>query len=280
MPEAIRGLLIAAQARLSGESVRLESELLLAHALDRPRAWLYAHLDDRPSHASSQHFDALIEARAQGRPVAYLLGQREFWSLPLRITPDVLIPRPETERLVELALARIDAEGGTEVADLGTGSGAIALAIAHTRPQVRVLATDVGATALAVARDNAVRLGLANVAFAEGDWCAALGTRRFDLIVSNPPYIRADDRHLEQGDLRFEPRAALASGDDGLDAIRSIVGAASRHLNPGGWLLLEHGAQQGAAVRTLLVAAGFVNTETACDLAGHERVTCASAKRE
>ncbi|MGA8278017.1 MAG: peptide chain release factor N(5)-glutamine methyltransferase [Rhodanobacteraceae bacterium] len=278
MPDDIRGLLIAAQSRLPGESVRLESELLLAHALDRSRAWLYAHLDDRPAHASSHRFGALIEARAQGRPVAYLLGQREFWSLPLRVTPDVLIPRPETERLVELALAHIDAEAGTDVADLGTGSGAIALAIAHSRPQLRVFATDVSAAALAVARDNADRLGLANIAFAEGEWCAPLGSRCFDLIVSNPPYIRLNDRHLDQGDLRFEPRAALVSGDDGLDAIRSIIAAVPRHLNPHRWLLLEHGAEQGAAVRTLLAAAGFANIETACDLAGHERVTGASAK--
>ncbi|MGA9342283.1 MAG: peptide chain release factor N(5)-glutamine methyltransferase [Rhodanobacteraceae bacterium] len=273
MPADIRSLLAAAQSRLPGDSPRLESEVLLAHALARSRSWLYGHLDEQPIRAAREHFNMLIDARYGGRPIAYLLGQREFWSLPIRITPDVLIPRAETERLVELALDRIDNHAGIDVADLGTGSGAIALAIAHERPQVRMLATDLDAAALAVARDNAARLDLAHVEFAAGDWCAALGSRRFDLIVSNPPYVCAEDRHLDQGDLRFEPRSALVSGDDGLDAIRSIVATAPRHLNPGGWLLLEHGQDQADRVREILHQAAFCEIVTETDLAGKDRVS-------
>ncbi|MGN6313584.1 MAG: peptide chain release factor N(5)-glutamine methyltransferase, partial [Rhodanobacteraceae bacterium] len=217
---------------------------------------------------------ALIARRARGEPIAYLIGSRGFHALELRVSPDVLIPRPETELLVELALARIPVDAECRVADLGTGSGAIALSIARERPRARVLATDASGAALAVARDNARRLNLTNVGFAQGDWCAALGDGcDFDLIVSNPPYIAEDDPHLREGDLRFEPRAALASGADGLDAICAIVRDARAHLRGGGWLLLEHGFAQGAQVRALLQESGYREVFTERDLEGRERTT-------
>jgi len=270
----IRQLLAAAATCLAAaESARSEAELLLAAVLDRPRAWLYAHDRDVAPPAVAAGFAALLARRAAGEPLAYLTGKRGFWTLDLAVTPDVLIPRADTERLVELALQRIAPESDAAVADLGTGSGAIALALASERPRARILATDLSAAALGVARTNAARLGIANVEFVRGDWAGALGTRRFALIASNPPYIRADDPHLGQGDLRHEPLSALASGEDGLDAIRAIVAAAPAHLDPGGWLLLEHGYDQGAAVRALLEAHGLVQVATAQDLEARDRVS-------
>jgi release factor glutamine methyltransferase len=205
--------------------------------------------------------------------MAYITGARAFWSLDLGVTPDVLVPRAETELLVELALQRIEAQAQVDIADLGTGSGAIALAIAHERSRAHVLATDASDAALAVARSNATALGLRNVTFAIGDWCAALGTRSFDMIVSNPPYIAHGDAHLARGDLRFEPRAALASGPDGLDAIRAIARDAAAPLRHGGWLLFEHGFEQGDAVRDILQKSGFVELFTAPDIEGRDRVS-------
>jgi len=205
--------------------------------------------------------------------VAYLTGRRGFWSLDLQVTPATLIPRPETELLVELALQRLALAPSLKVADLGTGSGAIALAIAHERPQADVCAVDVSDDALAVASSNALRLGIANVRFLQGSWLAPLSGERFAMIVSNPPYIEADDPHLAQGDLRFEPAGALASGADGLDAIREIVEAARMHLEPGGWLLMEHGWNQGAPVRGLLSAMGYTEVGTFQDLEARDRVS-------
>jgi release factor glutamine methyltransferase len=248
-----------------------DAELLLAHVLDRPRSWLYAHGDAALDATAVTRFEALLARRAQGEPVAYLTGRRGFWRFELAVTPATLIPRPETELLVELALARLPAERALRVADLGTGSGAIALALAFERPRAQVVATDASPDALAVARGNAAALGLANVAFRQGDWFAPLAGERFDLVASNPPYIAAGDPHLAE--LRFEPAAALASGADGLDAIRAIVRDAPAHLQPGGWLLLEHGPDQGAAVRALLHAAGLVAVATERDLERRERVT-------
>lgn len=271
--DSLRRRLAAAAQRLPGDSPRLDAELLLAHALGKPRAWLYAHAEDAPDAAAAAAFDALVARRAAGEPLAYLVGTRDFWSLALHVTPATLIPRPETELLVELALQRIAPEAAARIADLGTGSGAVALAIARERPRACVLATDASAAALAVARGNAERLALANVDFALGDWCAALGAARFDLIVSNPPYIAAADPHLAQGDLRFEPPTALASGSDGLDAIRTLVRDAPTHLAPAAWLLLEHGYDQGEAVRTLLTQAGYVDVFTAADLEARDRVS-------
>lgn len=262
---------------LAGDDAAREAELLLAAALGKDRAWLRAHGDDVLPVETKKRYRAWLERRAAGEPVAYLLGQREFWSLPLVVTPSVLIPRADTERLVELALERLPDDRPCRVADLGTGSGAIALAIAHERPLADVTATDASADALAVARGNAERLGLGErVRFQRGDWFEALtGIDPFDVIVSNPPYIAADDQHLREGDLRYEPAAALISGVDGLDAIRHIISNAPAHLTRDGWLLIEHGHTQAAAVRALMQASGFADVASATDLAGIERVTLA-----
>lgn len=275
MTATVHWLLAQAGTALAGDEARREAELLLGHALGRDRAWLYAHADDPVSGDDAERFRAFVARRCEGEPLAYITGRREFWSLDLGVSPDVLIPRPETELLVELALARIGADAAIEVADLGTGSGAVALAIARERPLARIVATDASAAALAIARTNAQRLGLGQVRFVEGNWLDPLGQQRFDLVVSNPPYIAEADAHLERGDLRFEPRSALASGGDGLDAIRAIVTAAPRHLHDGGWLLLEHGHEQGAAVRALLAAAGFHDVATTADLERRDRVSMA-----
>lgn len=265
--------LLRAAAPPGDIEARHEAEMLLGHALGRPRAWLYANAGFAPDAGERERFDALLHARRAGTPVAYLVGQRGFWTFELEVTPDVLIPRPETELLVEIALKHIAPDADCTVADLGTGSGAIALAIASERPRARVLATDASAAALAVARRNAERLGMGNVELAHGNWCAALADRRFDVIVSNPPYIAAGDRHLDQGDLRFEPAAALASGADGLDAIREICAGAFAQLRPSGWLLLEHGFDQAARVRALLAIEGAIDVATSRDLEDRDRVT-------
>ena len=247
--------------------------MLMAHVAQRDATWLVAHADDELSDDDAVRFQSLISERVRGLPVAYLIGSRGFWSMDLAVTPDVLIPRPETELLVELALHRIVADAEVDVADLGTGSGAIALALAHERPRACVLACDASEGALAVARGNAQRMALANVRFAQGDWYSAVGDARFALIASNPPYIAIGDAHLQRGDLRYEPALALSSGVDGLDAIRVIVAGAPEHLLDGGWLLLEHGWDQGDAVRTLLDATGFTGVATHLDLGDRERVT-------
>ena len=273
-----RDLLAAAAGNLGGDEASREVELLLSHALGRDRAWLYAHADDALAAADAVRFHSLLMRRAAGEPLAYIIGHREFWSLELSVTPAVLIPRPETELLVELALRKTPQGTEVDIADLGTGSGAIALALARECPRARLLATDASAAALMVARGNAERLGVGNVEFAKGDWCAALGSAKFDLIVSNPPYIADADAHLHQGDLRFEPRGALASGADGFDAIRVIVRDAPVHLKPGGWLLFEHGYEQGVAARVLLEKSGFVGMFTELDLEGRERVSGGSLR--
>ncbi|HEX7325008.1 MAG TPA: peptide chain release factor N(5)-glutamine methyltransferase [Rhodanobacteraceae bacterium] len=262
-----------AQRRIAGAEARIEAEILLCHALGRSRAWLVAHSGHALDATSTAAFEALVARRVRGEPVAYLTGSRGFYGLDLRTTPDVLIPRPETELLVDLALQRMPADAGCAVADLGTGSGAIALAIATARPRARIVAIDASAAALAIARGNAARLGLRDVAFVRGDWCAPFGDGAFDVIVANPPYIAAGDPHLHTGDLRFEPRSALVSGVDGLDAIRVIVRDARAHLHPGGWVLVEHGWEQGAAARGLLTAGGYRDVFTARDLEQRERVS-------
>lgn len=249
-----------------------EADLLLGHVLARGRGWLFAHGDAQVDASAAAAFDALVDRRRQGEPVAYLVGRRGFWTLDLRVTPATLVPRAETERLVELALQRLP-EGACQVADLGTGSGAIALAIARERPDARVVATDASAAALDVARANAAEHAIANVQFHLGDWLVPLAGESFDLIASNPPYIAEGDPHLARGDLVHEPATALASGPDGLDAIRTIAAAAPAHLVDGGWLLLEHGYDQGARVRALLMAAGFVDIRTERDLEARDRVS-------
>lgn len=263
------------QASVSAGDVdaRHDAELLLMHVLDRPRAWLFANGGSAVDEAAAARFSALLQSRRDGQPIAYLIGQRGFWTLDLAVDANVLIPRADTELLVELALECIAADVDCTIADLGTGSGAIALALASERPRARVLASDISAGALDVARTNAARLDIGNVEFVQGDWYEALGDRSFDVIVSNPPYIAAGDEHLQRGDLRFEPSIALASGRDGLDALRRIIAGAPQHLRKSGWLLLEHGFDQGGAVRALLDDARFTQIATMRDLSGHERVS-------
>jgi release factor glutamine methyltransferase len=252
---------------------RRDAEILLGHVLGRDRAWLTAHDTDPLPADQAARFRALWARRLAGEPVAYLTGRRGFWTLDLAVTPDVLIPRPETELLVETALARIPEDAAWDLADLGTGSGALALALARERPGCRVVATDRNAAALAIAEANARASGIGNVSFRAGRWWAPLGARRFHLAVSNPPYVAAGDPHLAEGDPRFEPLEALVSGDDGLDDLRLIVAGAPDHLHPGGVLLLEHGYDQGEAVRALLREAGFSDVRTWRDLGGQERAS-------
>lgn len=275
MPQTIASLLetAATELRDSGDAPRLEAELLLAHALRCARIYLHTHPEESVDGAPVESFMRLVDARRRGEPVAYLTGEREFWSLKFKVTPATLIPRPETELLVERALQLIPAGSAPKIVDLGTGSGAIALALASERPRARLTATDVNADALRVARENAAILGLVNIEFLQGHWYAPLGQRRFQMIVSNPPYVKDGDAHLQTGDLRHEPRTALAAGKDGLEAIRVIVHKAPRHLEPGGALLLEHGHDQAEAVQALLRVQGFTAITTLRDLQGHERVS-------
>jgi release factor glutamine methyltransferase len=268
----VRHLLAEATRRIGGEEARAEAELLLAAALDRNRGWLFAHAEAVPDAAALERFQAWVRRRAEGEPVAHLLGRREFWSLDLAVTADTLVPRPDTERLVELALERIAPDAPARVLDLGTGSGAIALAIARERPSATVTAVDRDARALEVAARNAARLGLERVRCLRGDWFSAVRDERFDLVASNPPYLAEDDPHLAGG-LRFEPRQALVAGRDGLDDLRAIVRDAPDHLVPGGWLLLEHGLRQAQAVRDLLQARGFAGVASWQDLEGRDRVS-------
>jgi release factor glutamine methyltransferase len=279
MPSTLQQLLSEDAARLASglgldaASARLEAQYLLQHALRKSRAWLLAHPEVVPEPSQQQVYAAMLQRRLAGEPVAYILGEREFYGLNFRVTRATLIPRPETELLVELALERIAPHAACRVLDLGAGSGAIALSLAHARPQAEVVAVDASAAALEVAQENAARLGIANASFLCGDWYAPLADQRFQLIVSNPPYVAAGDPHLSQGDLRFEPASALASGADGLDDIRRIAAGARAHLAPGGWLLLEHGYDQGPAVREILRRQGMEAVFTAPDLAGTGRAS-------
>ena len=259
-------------ARDSGATPALDAEVLLAYALGVSRTRLRSHPEEIPVADAVARVMALIERRAAGEPVAYIIGRKGFWSFELNVSPAVLVPRPETELLVERTLAL---HPGTEadVADLGTGSGAIALALASARPQWRVVATDLSTEALAVARANAAALGLTRVEMVQGDWLTCLHGRAFHLLVSNPPYVAADDPALHQPELMREPRLALVAADDGLAALLAIIRAAPGHLEPGGWLLLEHGATQAAAVAGALVARGFAQVRSHRDLAGRERMT-------
>lgn len=252
----------------------LAARVLLAHVLDRPRAVLVTHGELPIEPSTAARYRALVARRATGEPIAYLTGQREFWSLPLTVTPAVLIPRPETELLVERALALLpatQAAGEVRVADLGTGSGAIALALAAERPRWRLTATDQSEAALEVARHNAARLNPGRIEFLAGSWFCPLQHRRFEAIVSNPPYVAAGDAALAA--LRHEPRGALSPGASGLEALRYLVAGAAPHLERNGWLLLEHGADQADAVAAALVAAGYARVRCYRDLAGRDRVT-------
>jgi release factor glutamine methyltransferase len=272
----LRDLLADATRRLAevGDTPRLDAEVLLAAALGRGRSYLHAWPERTPEPEQAVRFAAWLERRLTGEPIAYLLGRREFWSLVLSVTPDTLIPRPETELLVELALARLPVDRPLAIADLGTGSGAIALALATERPRALIVATDRSPAALRVARANAGRSSNINVEFREGDWCAPLAGERFDLIASNPPYVAATDSRWREGELRFEPPGALVAGEDGLAAIRAIITQAPDFLLPGGWLLLEHGYDQGEAVPELLRERGFVEVSDHRDAAGVSRASC------
>lgn len=261
----------------SSSSPRLDAEILLAAALKRPRSHLIAYAEDPLPTEVTLQFNEWLELRAAGMPVAYLTGRKEFWSLELEVTPAVLAPRPETELLVETALQWLAPSYPSKVLDLGTGSGAIALALAHERPAIQVTAIDQSPAALEVARRNAARLNLNNVIFMCGDWYAPLNTvappPRFDVIVSNPPYIAANDSALQTPELLAEPRMALTPGPSGLESIECIAREARRFLQPHGWLAVEHGADQGPAARALFIQFGFNAVSTAKDLAGHDRIT-------
>ena len=259
-------------AHLSGDQ-RRDAEILLAVCLRSSRSSVIARPDAELGAAVAQTFDGLLRRRCRGEPIAYLTGEKEFWSLALKVTADVLVPRPDTETLVEAALAAGPSEKPLTVLDLGTGSGAIALALAWERRQWRVTASDVSEAAIAIARGNAERLDLGGVEFLAGDWYCAVGDRRFDLIVANPPYIAAGDPLVATPELSFEPRAALVAGATGLEALEIIVAGAPPHLATRGMLLVEHGFDQAAAVRKMLNRAGFSNIRTLRDLAGHERVS-------
>jgi release factor glutamine methyltransferase len=249
-----------------------EADLLLSHVLNESRAWLYANDNARVSNTNRDRYQRLLERRARGEPVAYLLRVREFWSLPFMVTPDVLIPRPETELLVEVALECIPQGTAARLADLGTGSGAVAIALAVERPACEVHATDISQAALEIARLNAHELAPGRIALHQGDWLEPLDGL-FDVIVSNPPYIDQQDPHLERGDCRFEPREALTPGPDGMAAIKHIAIGAGGSLRAGGCLAFEHGFEQGRASRALLEKEGYVRIETRKDLEGHERLT-------
>jgi release factor glutamine methyltransferase len=257
--------------------VPLDAQVLLAHVLAKDRAWLVAHAGDALSRAQAERFFALAKRRRDGEPVAYLTGVREFWGLPIGVSSEVLIPRPETEALVELALSSLPLDRDLRVLDLGTGSGAIALALAHERPRAHVVATDLSADALAVARANAQRLGLSNVEFVAADWYDGVPLVSFDLIASNPPYVDPQDPHLDEGDLRFEPRSALTPGGDGLGALQAIIEGARAHLASNGTLVVEHGYDQAQTVRGLFAGAGFADIVGARDLAGIPRVVAGRA---
>lgn len=260
------------QLQQHSDSARLDAELLLSECLNKPRAYLYTWPERVVPAQQAQRFAALLARREQGEPVAHLLGRREFWSLELKVSADTLIPRPDTEILVDTCLQCCAADMLLAV-DLGTGSGAIALALASERPNWQIVAVDRSFAALQIARDNAEQLGAAQLSLLQGDWAAALAPGCWDLVVSNPPYIAPDDPHLNSAELRFEPRSALVANAQGLADLHRIIDQASSLLKPGGLLVLEHGYEQAAAVRQELHQHGFVRVETRRDVAGQERIS-------
>ncbi len=259
---------------LRGHSLdAVDARLLLQHVTGATFAQIVSYPGRQLGPVDRMRFESLIERRATGEPIAYLLGEREFYSREFAVTPAVLIPRPETEGLVDAALSRLPAQGRPEVVDLGTGSGCVGITLALEHPQACVLAIDASADAIDVARRNAAALGCTNIDFVIGDWLQGINGKRLAMIVGNPPYIAAADAHLDQGDLRFEPRSALTPGNDALAAVREIIAQAPAALADGGWLILEHGHDQGPGVRELLAGHGFTEVFSDRDLAGHERIT-------
>ena len=276
MSNTIDAALKAATSQLAASgsaSPAIDAAVLLCHALQKPRSYLFTWPDKTLDSTQQQSFDTLLERRVTGEPVAYIIGEREFWSLPLKVSPSTLIPRPDTERLVELALDKA-ADCAGDILDLGTGTGAIALALASELPQRRLVGVDLRSEAQALATENGKRLNLSNVTFLQGSWFEPItdGTK-FALIVSNPPYIEESDPHLTQGDVRFEPISALVAKDNGLADIKTISDKARDYLQNGGWLLFEHGYDQGNAVRTILEQLGYSRVVTEKDYAGQDRVT-------
>ena len=266
---------LAQQFSAVSDSARVDAEVLLSFVAQKNRTWLYTWPERELTASQTRQLQALIKRRLQGEPVAYLTGEREFWSLTLQVSPDTLIPRPDTELLVEIALELFSERSheNLNIIDLGTGTGAIALAIACEQPNWRIVGLDRIPAAVELAQRNKTQLQIPNATFLESDWFSALDKQRFDLIVSNPPYIEQQDPHLEQGDVRFEPRSALVAKDDGLLDIKNIIAQAPDFLVNQGWMLFEHGYQQADAVRNLLSERGFIAVQTRCDLAGQERAT-------
>jgi release factor glutamine methyltransferase len=277
--------LLKKSAELStvSDTPRLDVEVLLSHILDKDRSFLYTWPEQQLNEQQQQCFDDYFQRRSEGEPVAHIIGQREFWSLPFKVTPATLIPRPETELLVELALGLPVGDGveddGAEVIDLGTGTGAIALALASEKNHWQITAVDAVPAAVQLAEENRQQLksllnkGFANVQVFQSDWFAELKGQLFDVIVSNPPYICEGDQHLKQGDVRFEPLSALVADEQGLSDLQAIINGAQIHLKPNGWLLLEHGFDQGAAVQEMMRNAGYESVATHTDLAGKDRVS-------
>ena len=259
--------------RTVSDSPRLEAELLMGMILRKPRSFLHAWPEQQLAEPQAERFEILVRRRFAGEPIAYMTGLREFWSMPLKVTPNVLIPRPETELLVEKALLRLPPDKELRVLDLGAGSGAVALAIARERPSVRVIGIDVSLAALDVARTNADLQKIRNVEFRESDWFDAVRGEKFDVVVGNPPYVAEDDPHLARGDARFEPRLALDAGPGGMECFRAIVDRAHNYIVRQGWLLLEHGATQHIPLRRLLEAQHYHDITMHKDGAGHDRVT-------
>lgn len=288
-PPTIRSELQAASAKIHSDSPRLDAEILLAHCLNKPRSHLLAWPEKKLQPEPFECFKQLLQQRIAGQPISYLTGSREFWSMDFAVTPDVLIPRPETELLVETALARLP-NTDLQVVDLGTGSGAIAIALATERPSWHIIAADLSQAALKVAAKNAAQNNLSNIEFIQSNWCASLPDKRFDLVISNPPYIAAADPHLNRGDVRFEPPQALVSGADGLDDIRQIIPQSVEYLKNGAWLMLEHGYNQSHTVSRLFEGTQgeqqmeycqhYSNIESLADLCGHRRVTIAQQLSE
>ncbi|OUS11487.1 protein-(glutamine-N5) methyltransferase, release factor-specific [Gammaproteobacteria bacterium 53_120_T64] len=271
-------LRLASRLEAVSDSPRLDVEVLLCHVLDKPRSYLFTWPEKILDQKTAQYFNDLLQRRADGEPIAYLTGQKEFWSLSLEVNTTTLIPRPDTELLVETALQAM-AKSDAQVLDLGTGTGAIALALASERQQWQIMAVDLVPEAVALAEKNRQRLSLDNVRVLRSHWFKDIAPQKFDLIVTNPPYIDADDHHLSEGDVRFEPSSALVSAHHGLADIEIIIAGAKPYLRTGGFLLIEHGYQQAGAVRTLLQNEGFVSVSTERDIAGLERVSTGCFQR-